>query len=99
MKKLIVKDKKNRLVVKESELQTFILKQIANNINFLKTVRWNAIYKLANLQKKTSKTFINNRCIKTINKKTFHKFSNFSRTVFYKLAKSGLISGLQKSSW
>ena len=99
MKKLFAKDKENRKTVKQLELKHFILKQISTNSNFLKTIRWNAIFKLSNLSKKSSKTFISNRCVKTVNKKTFHKFSNFSRTVFLKLVKSGHISGLRKSSW
>lgn len=99
MKKLFAKDRKNREIVKEIELKHFVLKQISTNSNFLKTTRWNAIHKLSSLSKKGSKTVLSNRCIKTINKKTFHKFTNFSRTVFLKLVKSGYISGMRKSSW
>jgi ribosomal protein S14 len=99
MKKLFAKDKENRKIVKQLELKHFILKQISTNSNFLKAVRWNALHKLSNLPKKSSKTVLSNRCVKTINKKTFHKFTNFSRTVFLKLVKSGHISGLRKSSW
>nr|YP_009485538.1 ribosomal protein S14 [Nitzschia alba]AVR57602.1 ribosomal protein S14 [Nitzschia alba] len=99
MKKLFTKDKENRKTVKQLELQHFILKQISMNSNFLKTVRWNAIYKLSDFNKQGSKTVLSNRCVKTINKKTFHKFTNFSRTVFLKLVKSGQISGIRKSSW
>jgi ribosomal protein S14 len=99
MKKLFAKDKENRKIVKQLELKHFILKQISTNSNFLKAVRWNALHKLSNLPKKSSKTVLSNRCVKTINRKTFHKFTNFSRTVFLKLVKSGHISGLRKSSW
>lgn len=99
MKKLFAKDRRNREIVKELELKHFILKQISTNSNFLKTTRWNALYKLSSLPKKSSKTILSNRCVKTINKKTFHKFTNFSRTVFLKLVKSGHISGMRKSSW
>ena len=99
MKKLFAKDSQNRKIVKELELKHFILKQISTNSNFLRTTRWNALYKLSSLSKKSSKTVLSNRCVKTINKKTFHKFTNFSRTVFLKLVKSGYISGARKSSW
>lgn len=98
MKKLFAKDKKNRQFVKQLELKQFILKQISRNSNFIKTIRWNALHELSNT-KKGSKTILSKRCIKTINKKTFHKFSNFSRTVFLKLIKTGQISGMRKSSW
>ena len=99
MKKLFTNDQKHRKLVRQSELEHFILKQISINSNFLKMTRWKALYKLSNLSKDSSKTVLSNRCIKTINKKTFHKFTNFSRTVFLKLAKSGQISGMRKSSW
>lgn len=99
MKKLLIKDRRNRKFVKQFELKHFVLKQISVNSNFLKLTRWKALYKLANLSKENSKTVLSNRCVKTINKKTFHKFTNFSRTVFLKLIKSGEISGLRKSSW
>jgi ribosomal protein S14 len=99
MKKLFAKDRENRKLIKETELQRFILKQISTNSNFLKTTQWNALYKISSLSKKSSKTVLSNRCVKTINKKTFHKFTNFSRTVFLKLVKSGHISGMRKSSW
>jgi ribosomal protein S14 len=99
MKKIFAKDRKNRKTVRQLELEHFILKQISTNLNFLKTVRWNALYKLSDLSKQSSKTVLSNRCVKTINKKTFHKFTNFSRTVFLKLVKSGYISGIRKSSW
>lgn len=98
MKKLFAKDKENRQSVKQLELKQFILKQISTNSNFIKTVRWNALYEL-NCTKEGSKTVLSNRCVKTINKKTFHKFTNLSRTVFLKLVKSGQISGMRKSSW
>lgn len=99
MKKIIAKDVKNRKKIKQFELEHFVLKQIYTNSNFFKMLRWNALNKLNKSSKQSSKTLLSNRCVKTINKKTFHKFSNLSRTVFLKLAKSGLISGLRKASW
>jgi ribosomal protein S14 len=99
MKKIFAKDRRNRKIVKQLELKHFILKQISTNSNFLRTTRWNALYKLSNISRNSSKTVISNRCIQTINKKAFHKFSNFSRTVYLKLVKSGYISGIRKSSW
>jgi len=98
MKKLFAKDKENRQSVKQLELKHFVLKQIAINSNIVKTARWNALHQLAYC-KEGSKTLLSNRCVKTVNKKTFHKFSNFSRTVFFKLIKLGEIAGMRKSSW
>ena len=99
MKKIFAKDKKNRNTIKQLELKHFILKQISQDSNFSKITIWNSLNKLTHLDKRSSKTYISNRCVKTINKKTFNKLSNFSRPVFFKLVKSGLISGMRKSSW
>ena len=99
MKKLLAKDRKNRNLIRQLELKHFILKQISTNSNFLKTIKWNAFKKLSNLPKNTSKTIISKKCIKTLNKKPFHKFTNFSRTAFLKLARLGNLSYLKKSSW
>ena len=99
MKKIFSKDKKNRYKTKNIELHSFILKQIHNNSNFTKPIVWNSFNKQACLSSKESKTHISNRCVKTINRKTFNKFSNFSRSVFLKLVKSGKISSIKKSSW
>lgn len=99
MKKLFAKDQKNRQTVKKLELKNFILKQISANSNFSRTTQWNALSKLSSLTKRKSKTVLSNRCVKTVNKKTFHKFTSFSRTIFLKLAKSGYVSGMRKSSW
>ena len=98
MKKIFSKDKQNRNTVKQLELKHFILKQISNDSNFSKITVWNSLTKLTSLNKRSSKTYVSNRCVKTINKKIFNKFSNFSRSVF-KLIKSGQISGMRKSSW
>ena len=99
MKKILVKDKKHRLFIKNLEIKHFILKQILNNNNFQKTTKWNASYKLTSLPKNCSKTYISNRCVKTINKKSFHKFSKFSRMVFLKSIRNGHVSGMRKSCW
>lgn len=99
MKKLFAKDRENRKTLKQLEFEHFILKQISTNSNFLKAIRWNALHKLSTMSKKSSKTLLSNRCVQTINKKTFNKFTYFSRTVFLKLVKSGYISGMRKSSW
>lgn len=99
MKKLLTKDKKVRTSVNQTELKRFVLKQIANNSNFINLTRWKAVNKLIKLKRVSSKTQILNRCVKTFNKKTFHKFSNISRMEFYKLVNFGGISGMKKSSW
>ena len=99
MKKQFGKDKYNRKQYKKLELNNFILQQISENSNFLKAIQWNARSKTNNIKNISSKVRFQNRCIMTVNKKIFHKFSKFSRTVFLKMAKLGQIYGLRKASW
>lgn len=99
MKKQFGKDKFNRQDYKKLELNRFILQQISENSNFLKAIQWNARSKTHKINRTSSKVKFQNRCVSTINKKVFHKFFNFSRTVVFKLAKLGTIYGLRKSSW
>jgi len=94
MKKLLEKDKKIRKKIKNFEKKKFILKSLANNLNLTNLIRFNALNNLSKMQKKTSKVFISNRCINTINKKKFNKLTKFSRIVFLKLARSKNIYGL-----
>lgn len=99
MKKLLEKDKKLRHQIKFIENKHFILKSIFKNFNFFTLIRWNAFLKLKNLTKHNSKVSISNRCLKGINRKRFNKLTTFSRHIFLKLIRSGLITGMQKASW
>ena len=99
MKKLIEKDKKIRKEIKKLEKLFFILKMIQNNLNLPYITQFKASYRLNKIQKKASKTKISNRCIATINKKKFGKFSNYSRIFSLKLAQNKKIYGLTKASW
>lgn len=99
MQKIIFRDNHNRKKIKHKELSLFLSRQISLNHNIPKLVRWNALYELTFKMHKDSKTNLSRRCIKTINKKSFHTFSNFSRILFLRLAKLGQISGLKKLSW
>lgn len=99
MKKILAKDKKIRKVIKNLEKKKFIFKSIQNNSNFCNLIRLNTFYKLSQLPSYSSKVFVSNRCVETINKKKFNNLSNFSRIVFLKLAKNGSIYGLKKFYW
>ena len=99
MKKLLEKDKKVRKKIKKFKKKKFILKTISNNLNLPDLVRFNAFNNLNEMPKNTSKTFISNRCVNTINKKKFNKLTNYSRIIFLKLARHKSIYGLNKSSW
>lgn len=99
MKKLLERDKKLRLQIKEIEKKNFILKSIFRNLNFFILIRWNAFTKLKNLSKGKSNVSLAPRCLYSINKKRFNKLTPFSRHVFLKLIRSGQIYSIQKASW
>lgn len=99
MKKLNQKDKKNRELFLKSENIRFILKNIIKNKELHSTIKWNAINKLDNLLKNSSKIKISNRCILTGRKKSIIKKFKFSRISFLKYARIGKISGIKKSTF
>jgi ribosomal protein S14 len=99
MKKLLEKDKKLRLTIRELENQHLILKSIFKNLNLFTLIRWNAFIKLHDLSTNSNKNALSNRCLHSTNKKRFNKLTNFSRQIFLKLIRSGQISGMNKSSW
>jgi len=99
MKKLLEKDKKIRKNVKNFEKKKLILKTISNNLNLPDLLRFNAFNNLNKISNQTSKTFISNRCVNTINKKKFNKLTHFSRMVFLMLVRDKSIHGLDKVSW
>jgi len=100
MKKKTQKDKKIRKLFNRQELKYVILKSIVKNENLSLTVKWNAISNLSNLSGNNSKIRFVNRCVLTNHKAKFNRiFRKFSRFSFLELARSGVISGLKKSSW
>ena len=99
MKNLVQKDKQFRVDVKKFERKRLILKSIIKNTYFADIIRWNAILKLTELPSRSSKVYITNRCMLTGRRKYINEFYRFSRIEFLKLARSGNISNLRKSTW
>lgn len=99
MIKLVERDKKIRKNIYCYEKKRFILKIISQNKNFFSLIRWKAKSQLNILPSRSSKTYLSNLCILTINKKKFNKLTNFSRIVFLKLVNKKIISNIYKSSW
>lgn len=99
MKNLIQKDKQFRSYVKKSERKRLILKSIIKNAYLTDLVKWNAILKLTQLPSNSSKISVTNRCVLTGRRKYLNKLYRFSRIEFLKLARSGDISNLRKSTW
>lgn len=99
MRKLIQKDKNNRVFIKQVETKKFVLKNLIYNENFSKISRWKSFEKLFTLPSNSSMSAINNRCIITGRKNRINKLYSFSRILFLKLVRSNNINGLKKSSW
>ena len=99
MKNLVQKDKQFRSYVKKFERKRLILKSIIKNTYLTDLIKWNAILKLTQLPSNSSKVYITNRCTLTGRRKYINKFYRFSRIEFLKLARSGNISNLRKSTW
>jgi len=98
MKKLVAKDNKIRYFsFNYIEKKRFVLKLIFKNFNFFNLIRWNALLKLE-LLTNNSKISAVNRCLLTVNKKRHNILSVFSRHIFIKLIRKGLILNFQKSS-
>jgi len=98
MKKLLIRDYKIRFSYSNyTEKKHFILKYIFKNFNFFNLIRWNALLKLE-LLTNDSKISAVNRCLLTANKKRYSILSVFSRHIFIKLIRKGLVLNFQKSS-
>jgi len=100
MKKKLQKDKKIRKLFNRRELNHVILKSIVKNENLSLIAKWNAILKLSHFSGGQNKTRFVNRCVLTNRKAKFNRiFKKFSRLSFLRMARSGVIPGLKKSSW
>jgi len=99
MKKLNQKEKINRGIVYKFEDLRVVLKSIIKNTKLLNLTRWNAVLKLTTLPKKSVKVRLVDRCIVTSRSSKFTNSYKFSRLVLLRLARTGNISGLRKSTW
>ena len=76
-----------------------ILSSIFKNSSLSVFIRWNALNKLNNFPKNTSKVRVNQRCIVTGRNSKINKRFKFSRLQFLQLSRKGLISGIKNSTW
>ena len=100
MQKKSQKDKKIRKFFYQQELIQTFTKSIIRNQNLSLIMKLNAILKLSNFSGNYNQSWFVNRCILTNRKAKFNNiFKKFSRLSLLRLARSGKISGLKKSSW
>jgi ribosomal protein S14 len=99
MKKLIKKDKKNRLFVKNKEITRLIFKLFIKNSKLSTSITWTSCYFLNNYIKKKSICFLNNCCIFTGNRTSLNLKFKVSRITFLKFSRLTQIYGLKKIYW
>lgn len=99
MKKLITKDRNHSLILKKINKKYFVLKSILKNKHFSIFVRNKSVLKLKKLSDLASVVSVSNKCVESINKKRFNKFTLFSRFIYLKLIRNGKIPSISKSSW
>ncbi|KJV55269.1 ribosomal S14p/S29e family protein [Orientia chuto str. Dubai] len=84
----------NKLKLKRQRLKSEIY-----NKNLSLEERFNLVLKLSNLPRNSSITRIRNRCAETGRPRGYYNQFGLCRNVIRKLAGSGIIPGLRKSSW
>lgn len=99
MKKQIKKNINQRYLFDKHEKKRLILKAITQNINLSTTVRWKVQKKFYPLSSNSSITRIKNRCIITGRSRSVYRFFKLSRIQLRKLASTGHLPGLSKTSW
>ena len=95
----IEKNNRRKRMAKNQEASRKNLKKIANDINLPFEERFNAMVKLSQKPRNSSKVRIKNRCSLTGRPRAYHGYFDVSRIMLRELASSGLIPGLKKSSW
>lgn len=99
MKKLYSKDQNMRMFALSSGKKQFIFKCLLKHKNIFILLKKKMCYQLFFHSKMFSKVKLINKCLFTLNKKTFNKLTLFSRFLYLKLIRLGKISGFTKSSW
>jgi len=99
MTKYIQKDKHKRIDFLQEESERKVLKSISHNLKVPNSVRLKACLSLSELPKNSSLSRIKKRCIVTGRGRFLIGQFNLSRLMLRRLAQSGFIPGLRKSSW
>ncbi|GMO65216.1 MAG: 30S ribosomal protein S14 [Rickettsiales bacterium] len=95
----VKKDEKRRNMVKSQESSRKKLSDVANDITKPYEERIDAMIKLSEKPRNSSKVRIHNRCALTGRPHAYFGFFKLSRIELRRLANLGLIPGVKKSSW
>lgn len=95
----IEKNNRRKRMVENQKASRENLKKIANDKNLSFEDRFEAMVKLSQKPRNSSKVRVKNRCSLTGRPRAYHGYFDVSRVMLRELALSGLIPGLKKSSW
>ena len=95
----IEKNNRRKRMAKNQEASRKNLKKIANDQSLPFEERFNAMVKLSEKPRNSSKVRIKKRCSLTGRPRGYHGYFDISRVMLRELALAGLIPGLKKSSW
>ena len=95
----INRNEKRRKMTKSAEAKRKRLKAVIANKATPMEERFNAVLKLAEMPRNSSKVRIKNRCEVTGRPRSFYRKLKMSRIALRELANLGMIPGMVKSSW
>jgi small subunit ribosomal protein S14 len=95
----IERDKKRRRMAKRYDARRARLKAIIKDETKPAEERFEAVLKLAEIPRNSSKTRIRNRCEVTGRARGYYRKLKMSRVSLRQLGSEGLIPGLVKASW
>ena len=98
-KAMVQRDLKRRKLAGKYERKRAELKAIIQDKNSAPEDRFQAVLKLADLPRNSSKTRIHNRCALTGRPRGNLRRFNLSRNMVRDLASKGQLPGVKKSSW
>ena len=96
---MIERDKKRRKMVKSLAGKRAKLKAIIKDQSVPADERFQAVLKLAEMPRGSSKTRLRNRCALTGRPRSYYRKFNLSRIALRDLASRGELPGVVKSSW
>jgi len=98
-KSMVERDRKRRRLADKYDAKREALKAIIKNEDSPAEEKFQAVLKLAELPRNSSKTRIRNRCQVTGRPRGYYRKLKMSRIALRQLGSDGKIPGLVKSSW
>lgn len=96
---MVERDKKRSRLVKKYAAKRAELKAVIKDRNASPEARFQAVLKLAEMPRNSSKTRKRNRCALTGRPRGYYRKLNLSRIALRDLASEGKLPGVTKSSW